>query len=134
MAKGKVVNIVLVLAVVVMLGLFAFSVRISPTADNVAVLRTAGMTCGGCVTDIEKALRAKKGVAAVEVDLNGGWVIVCYDTKKIMPDAISATVAGAGYRNMVTELMNVKQFRAKTGRDPVAMAARQSGCGCGALK
>lgn len=134
MKKGNMINLLLVVAAVLVVTLFAFSVRIGPAADHVAVLRTAGVTCGGCVTDIEKALRGKGGVAAVEVDLNGGWVIVCYDTKKIMPDAISATVAGAGYRNMVTELMSVEQFRAKTGRDPVAMAARQSGCGCGALK
>lgn len=132
MKKGKITNIILVLAVIVLLGIFAFSVRVNPTADNVAVLRTAGMTCGGCSNDIIKTLQAKRGVAAVEVDLNGGWVIVGYDSKKIMPDAISATVAGLGYWNKVTELLSMEQFRVITGRDLGAMVAMKSGCGgCG---
>ena len=134
MKKGNMINLLLVVAAVLVVMLFAFAVRIGPAADQVAVLSTAGMTCGNCANCIEKALRAKGGVAAVEVDLNGRRVIVCYDSQKIGPDAISATVAGAGYRNMVTEMMSVNQFSAKTGRDPVAMAARRSGCGCGTLK
>lgn len=134
MKKGNMINILLVIAAVLVVTLFAFAVRIGPVADSVAVLRTAGMTCGSCARDIEKSLRAKHGVSGVEVDLDGGWVVASYDSKKVMPDAISATVAGLGYWNRVTESMSVKEFKAKTGRDPGTMTARQAGCGCGALK
>ena len=130
MKKGTIINSVLVVAALTLLGIFAFAVRVKPSADNVAVLRTTGMTCGGCSNDITKALQAKSGVAAVEVDVKGGWVIVGYDSKKIVPDAISATIAGLGYWNRVAESLSVDQFRKITGREPGA-AARQSGCGGG---
>ncbi|MCM2358489.1 MAG: heavy-metal-associated domain-containing protein [Geobacteraceae bacterium] len=136
MKKGKIINIVLVLAVVVLLSIFALAVRISPTADNVAVLRTAGMTCGSCANDIEKALQAEGGVASVEVDVDGGWVVVGYDSKKTGPDAIVSTVAGLGYRSKVAEQLSVEQFRKITGRNPGQGVTRKTGCGggCGANK
>ncbi|KAF0221229.1 MAG: heavy metal transport/detoxification [Geobacteraceae bacterium] len=130
MKKGKIINIVLVIAVVALLTAFAFSVRIKPTADNVAVLKTAGMTCGSCANDIEKALQAKRGVAAVEVDVDGGWVVVGFDSKKTELDVIASTVAGLGYRNRVAELLSVERFRAITGRDP-GTKVKSMGCGGG---
>ncbi|HEY6009494.1 MAG TPA: heavy metal-associated domain-containing protein [Geobacteraceae bacterium] len=131
MKKGKIINIILVTAVVALLGVLAFAVRIKPTADNVAVLRTAGMTCGGCSTTIEKTLEAKRGVASVEVDVEGGWVIVGYDSKKIKPEVLASTVTGAGYGSRVAELLSVEQFRALTGRNPGEGMARKNGCGGG---
>jgi periplasmic mercuric ion binding protein len=130
MKKGKIINVVLVTAVVVLLGVVAFSIRIRPTADNVAVLRTAGMTCGGCSADIEKALQAQKGVASVEVDVTGGWVIVGYDSKKIKPEALVSTVSGAGFGSRVERLLSVEQFRTMTGRNPGGDEATKIGCGC----
>lgn len=136
MEKGKIINIVLVIAVVALLAVFAFSVRIKPTADNVAALKTAGMTCGGCANDIEKALQAKRGVASVEVDVDGGWVVVGYDSKKIKPEVLASTVSGLGYRSRVAELLSVEQFRKITGRNPGERMTRKTGCGggCGARK
>lgn len=131
MAKGKIINIVLVLATIALLGVFASSVRFKPTADNVALLRTAGMTCGGCSSNIEKALQSKKGVASVEVDVDGGWVVVGYDSKKIKPEVLASTVTGAGYWSRVAELLSVDQFRALTGRNPGEGVTRKAGCGGG---
>jgi copper chaperone CopZ len=133
MGKGKIVNIVLVLTVTLLLGVFAFSVRIKPAADNVAVLSTTGMTCGSCAGKIEKALQAKEGVASVEVDVEGGWVIVGYDSKKIKPEKIAAAVSGLGYRSKVAESLSVERFRAITGRNPGEGVTGKTGCGgCGA--
>lgn len=63
MKKGRILNVVLLIAVLALLVAFAFSVRIRPAVDNVAVLKTFGMTCGGCSANIEKALQVKRGVA-----------------------------------------------------------------------
>jgi copper chaperone CopZ len=130
MEKGKIVNIVLVLTAIALLGVFAFSVRIKPTADNVAVLITSGMTCGSCAGNIEKALQAKEGVASVDVDVDGGWVIVGYDSKKVKPEVITSAVTGLGYRSKVAELLSVERFRAITGGDPGAKI-KSIGCGGG---
>ena len=135
MEMGKIYNIVLVLTAIALLVVFAFSVRIRPAADNVAVLITAGMTCGSCAGKIEKALQAKEGVASVEVDADGGWVIVGYDSKKVKPEVIASTVSGLGYWSNVAELLRVERFRAITGRDPGAkMKSIGCGGGCGNRK
>ena len=130
-AKGEIINIVLVAAAILLLGLLAVYVRIKPTADSVAVLRTAGMTCGDCGSNIEKALQAEKGVAAVEVDVEGGRVVVGYDSRKTGPEALVTTVTGAGYRSRVAGLLSVDQFRTLTGRNPGEGVARKTGCGGG---
>jgi copper chaperone CopZ len=131
MKKGNLINIVLVSAVIVLLGLFAFSVRVRPTADNVAVLRTSGMTSSGCSATIEKVLQGKRGVASVEVDVTAGRVIVGFDSKKTKPEDLAATVTAEGYGSSVERLLSVEQFRAMTGRNPGQGQATKVGCGCG---
>lgn len=56
--------------------------------------RVNGMTCGGCVKHVEKALRAVPGVVAVTVDLAKGTAAV-EGTASI--EALAAQVAEAGY-------------------------------------
>jgi copper chaperone CopZ len=130
--KNKTINTILIIFVSAMLATLAFFVRLGATADKVAVLQTEGMMCGGCVADIEKALQAKEGIAAMEVDVPGGRVIVGFDSKKIRLDEIVATIAGLGYRNKVSEVLSKEEFRAKTGEEP-GSKIRTIGCagGCG---
>jgi copper chaperone CopZ len=53
-----------------------------------------GMTCGGCVRHVEKALRAVPGVTAVTVDLAAGTATV---EGTAPAAALAASVAEAGY-------------------------------------
>lgn len=130
--KNKTINTILIIFVAVILGMLAFSVRQAATADKVVVLQAAGMMCGGCVADIEKALQAKEGIASMEIDVHGSRVIVGFDSRKIRPDEIAATIAGLGYRNKVSEVLSNEEFKAKTGREP-GINMRTIGCagGCG---
>ncbi len=134
MKKGKIINIILVAAAVALLALFAFSVRIRPTADNVAMLRTSGMTCGGCSATIEKGLRGKRGVASVEADVKTGMVVVGYDSKKTKPEDLAATVTKAGYESKVERVLTVEQFRTMTGKYPGQGETTKVSCGCGTIK
>lgn len=134
MKMGKILNGVLIFAAVSLLGLFALSVRIRPTADNVAVLRTTGMTCGSCSTTIEKVLLAKKGVASVEFDVRGGTVVVGYDSKKTAPDELVSTLTGAGHGGGVERVLTIEQFRAMTGRYPGQGMTAKKDCGCGTIR
>ena len=131
MKSGNVINAILILAVATLLGVLALSVRIRPTADRVAVLKTAGMTCGGCSAAVEKTLQAKAGVASVEVDVAGGWVVVGYDSKQVSPEELATAVSGAGYRSSAERSLTVDRFRAMTGRNPGDGQSRKTGCGCG---
>jgi Au+-exporting ATPase len=57
-------------------------------------IRVEGMTCGGCVRHVEKALRATPGVTEVAVDLASSSATV---TGTASPEALAAAVADAGY-------------------------------------
>ena len=140
MKKGNIINIILVIVAVALLVVFAFYVRIKPTANNVAVLITAGMTCGSCSSKITKALESLKGVAVTEVDVNGGWVIVGYDTKTVKPESLAQKVSGTGFASNVYGVLTPEEFKQITGRNVGQNAAPSRGCGggkgggCGANK
>jgi mercuric ion binding protein len=130
----------LVLAAITVLVVLAFRIRVGATADSVAVLRTTGMTCGSCSSKISTALETLKGVAVTEVDVEGGWVVVGYDTKTVKPDALAAQVSSAGFGSNVHQVLTPEQFKQITGREIGTKATSNSGCcggkggGCGSNK
>lgn len=129
--RDRIINVILVAVAVAVVALFALNVRKGATADSVAVLKTLGMTCGSCAAKIEKALKPLKGVAGIEVDVNGGWVLVGYDSKATGPDPFAGMVAKTGYRSWLMQQLSIAEFRTITGREFGAKAA-QAGCGgCG---
>ena len=128
------------MAVVTLLVVLAFRVRVGVSADSIAVLKTTGMTCGSCSDKITKALESMKGVAVTEVDIEGGWVIVGYDTKSVKPEALAEKVNGTGFGSNVHDVLTPEQFKQVTGRDIGKKASAGSGCcggkggGCGSNK
>lgn len=137
--KKKIANAALIIVAIIFLSVLAFYVRIGSTADSVAVLKTAGMTCGSCSSKISKELETVKGVAMTEVDVAGGWVIVGYDTKTVKPETLAEKVTRTGFGSTVHVVMTPEQFRQTTGRN-IGQKATSSGCcggasgGCGAKK
>ncbi len=130
--KMKVVNGIIVFSVVMILSVLALFVRIGATADSVAVLRTTGMTCGSCSSKITKALESVKGVAATEVDVERGWVIIGYDTESVKPESLAEKVSGAGFTSKVAEVLSPERFQQITGRNVGEAPVPAKGCGgCG---
>jgi copper chaperone CopZ len=130
MKKNKVLNLLLLFAAAVVLVIFAFSVRLEAAADAVAVLKTGGMTCGSCAGRIEKALREKPGVATVEVDVDGGQVVVAYDSKVAKPDALAGSVTGIGYGSSVLRTFSAEEYKTLTGVDIGGKKGNPAGCAC----
>ena len=60
------------------------------------VLKIEGMTCGGCVRSVEKALGQVAGVTSTHVDLAQGQATVEADNG-VDPAAFVAAVEDAGY-------------------------------------
>jgi len=127
--RNKALNICLVLAVIVILGVFAVYVRIGATADAVVVLRTSGMTCGSCINKVTEALQSERGVAATEVDLESGLVLAGYDSKQVAPEKLAKRVATAGFQSTVQTVLTPEQFRKIVGRDIGKQSAGSSCCG-----
>ncbi len=61
-------------------------------------LSVDGMTCGGCVDTVSKALKAVGGVQDATVSLNPGAAKIEFDERVTSPDALRAVVRQAGYR------------------------------------
>jgi copper chaperone CopZ len=128
--RNKAFNTCLVLAVLVILGVCAFYVRVGATADAVVVLKTSGMTCGSCIAKVTKALQNERGVAATEVDLEGGWVIAGYDSKIVAPERLAQRVVATGFASSVQTVLTPAEFKKLAGRD-LGKQSTGSGC-CGA--
>ncbi|NIK79602.1 copper chaperone [Paenibacillus castaneae] len=60
-----------------------------------AVLKVEGMTCGHCVSAVEKAVG--NAGASGKVDLANKKVSVEYDEKKVTIDAVKAAIEDQGY-------------------------------------
>ena len=60
-------------------------------------LKIGGMTCGGCVNSVRKAVGAMEGIGSVEVSLERAEATVVYDPLLSSATAIKTTVRDAGF-------------------------------------
>ncbi len=126
----NIVNMLLILAAVVVVGILAFSVRLEASVNSVAVLRTQGMTCGSCAMKIEDALKGAKGVSSVQVNVNEGQVVVGYDSSLVKPEAIAEQVTGSGYGSSIIQVLTPEEYASLTGKN-IAADSQKGGCGKG---
>jgi copper chaperone CopZ len=62
-----------------------------------ARLAIGGMTCSHCVSTVENALRARKGVRTAKAHLNEGAAEVEYDENVVAPEQLIVAVEESGY-------------------------------------
>ena len=129
MPKGKIVNLLLVVAVVATVGALPYYVQIKPTADRVALLPTPGIVCGGCHSRLANGLQADRGVASVKVDLKNACLIVGYDSRKTGPDGILSEVRALGFPSTLGKLLSIREAEALSTKDPDEKS-RPDCCGC----
>jgi copper chaperone len=60
-------------------------------------LKVAGMTCGGCVNSIQKALNKQSGINNATADLDSATVKVDFDPAAINEGAIKTAIEAAGF-------------------------------------
>ena len=60
-------------------------------------IQVTGMTCGGCTSNVTRALKAIPGVGDVNVSLTTGEATVQYDERRTSPDQLKSAVKSAGY-------------------------------------
>ena len=56
-----------------------------------------GMTCGGCVSSVEKALRHQPGVETATASLESNDVTIGYDPEAIQPEQLEEAIEDAGF-------------------------------------
>lgn len=128
--RNNIFNISLIVITAALLTLLALRVRAGATVDSVAVLKTTGMTCKSCANRVCAALQGIKGVASTEVDLEGGKVIVGYDTRAVRPETLTASIKKSGFDSTIQEVVTPEQYRQIAGKGVGANGAgRPGGCG-----
>lgn len=60
-------------------------------------LTVQGMSCGGCVSGVTKALQAVPGVSDINVVLDGEKVSLNYDPHQAGADLVKAAIREAGF-------------------------------------
>ena len=56
-----------------------------------------GMTCGGCVANVERVLKAIDGVQSVKVSLDPGEAVVEFVPGRVNPAHLRSAIEDAGY-------------------------------------
>ena len=65
--------------------------------EQTVTLDVKGMTCAGCVANVERVLTKTEGVASASVSLPTGTASVTFDDVVTEPEALAEALAGAGY-------------------------------------
>lgn len=86
------VAIVSIIVLVLIIGVGSVSAAI-----RTVTLRVKGMTCGGCATRVEKALRSTEGVQDVHVSFERGRAIIKYDEQKVTVDKLREVIQSTGF-------------------------------------
>lgn len=60
-------------------------------------LNIQGMTCGGCVNGIKRALANFPGVQQTNVSLEKGQATIEYDSALVSPEQLKMAIGDAGY-------------------------------------
>ena len=60
-------------------------------------LNVTGMTCGGCVKSVQKALTSHDGVSNATADLESGLVTIDFDPSQIQAAALKKAIVDAGF-------------------------------------
>jgi copper chaperone len=60
-------------------------------------LKVEGMTCGGCVQSVQKALTNRDGVRTANADLDTGMVMIEFDNKVIQKTGLEKAIVDAGF-------------------------------------
>ena len=60
-------------------------------------IKIDGMTCGGCVTSVQKALTGRDGVSEAIATLDTGMVAIDFDASVIKQAELESAIQDAGF-------------------------------------
>lgn len=60
-------------------------------------IKIGGMSCGGCVKSVTRALKALPGVETAEVSLERGEASIAFDPEKVTKPSLVQAVEDAGF-------------------------------------
>jgi copper chaperone CopZ len=67
-----------------------------------SIIKIGGMSCQGCVSSVEGALKKMPGVESVKVELKEGRAVIGHDGAKVSAADLAAKITDIGYDAQVT--------------------------------
>jgi copper chaperone CopZ len=113
MFRNKKLLFILVVSVGLALAAWGWSQRgLSRAEASMAVFNVGNLTCGSCVSNVQRALKGLDGVGAVEVSVTAGRSQVEYDRQRTDAETIARTITAAGYPATIRETLSVADYQA----------------------
>jgi mercuric transport protein len=81
----------------IMVFVFILSAGSVSAAVKTVTLRVKGMTCGGCATTVEQALKTTEGVKEVRVSFERGNAVITYDDQRITVAKLREVINSTGF-------------------------------------
>ncbi len=73
------------------------SITIVSAAIRTVTIKVQGMTCGGCATRVEEALKSTDGVQEVNVSFERGRAVIKYDDQKVTTEKLREVIQSTGF-------------------------------------
>jgi copper chaperone CopZ len=73
------------------------STTIVSAALRTVTIKVQGMTCGGCATRVEDALKSTNGVQEARVSYERGKAVIKYDDQKVTVDKLREVIQSTGF-------------------------------------
>lgn len=113
MMKNSKLNILLCLGFVVLIAAWSLYPSGTNSADAaLAEYQIEKLTCGSCVSKIEKALSGLDGVGSVEVNLTSNRGRVTYDPGEVDSKLIAEKISAAGYPASLRLELDAREYAA----------------------
>jgi Cu+-exporting ATPase len=93
-------------------------------AERQATIEIRGMTCAGCVGNVERALSRTAGVLEAAVNLASGSASVRYDDSATDPEALAKVITTAGYAAQTASAEETQEERRARQEETEASADR----------
>jgi copper chaperone len=84
------------IAVILTLALTLGAGAVSAVSKTVTI-RVKGMSCGGCATSVEKALKSTEGVLDARVSFERGRAVIKYDDQKVTVAKLREVINSTGF-------------------------------------
>lgn len=110
MKKSLIALMTLVLAVG--LGVVTYVANRPAEALALAEFSVSNLSCGSCVSNIQKALSQVDGVEAVEVNVTLGKARVEFEAEQISAEAIAERISAADYPASLKRVLSAADYRA----------------------
>lgn len=82
---------------IILVFVLAFGTATSLAMTRTITIRVHGMTCGGCATSVENALKSTNGVEEARVNFKNGRAVIKYDDQKVTVARLREVISNTGF-------------------------------------